>query len=287
MRDVVRFFRKQVAGIVCLVMLVAVGPAAAQQNLSGTYLGLDAAQGLSVQLQDNGRSVSGRVSAPDGSGQSISGEMKDGSAVAKLIFRGQQGIARFTPKGVGLSMIWSPADQNGNRTGGADVVFAFRRQSLDLPAQPAGFVPAPPPGTRRFEPGSFLRSYEFWEPNAVAEIYDVIGEQYRAIIRLFPAVQTDLIWKLCQSTSVPSELGEALRGEGVTCAQVDSTIKASQATGGFNRFKRRVHTEKADALLAVECARGIHNAPVCIDAARRTQRAASALETVATVIKGI
>ncbi len=287
MRDLGRSLRKRVAAALCLLLLMVSGTVAAQDRLNGTYLGLDDAQGLSVQLQDNGRSVTGRVSAPDGSGQAISGDIEGGSAFSKLIFRGQHGIARFTPKGLGLSMIWSPTDQNGNRTGGADVVFAFRRQSLELPAQPAGFVPAPPPGTRRFEPGSFLRSYEFWEPNAVAEIYDVIDEQYRAIIRLFPAVQTDLIWKLCQSTSVPSELGEALRGEGVTCAQVDNKIKASQATGGFNRFKRRVHTEKVDALLAVECARGIHNAPVCVDAARRTQRAATALETVATVIKGI
>ena len=265
-----------IAAWFALFVMFAV-PAQAQQGLDGTYTGLDEARGLTIQLRGTG----GRISAADGSGQAINGRMQNGSVLTDLIFRGQRGTARLTPKSLGLGFVWSP------QAGGNEVVFAFKRQGLETPPPPAGFIPEPPRGTRNVEPASFLASYEFWSPDTVAGVYDGIEEQYRALIRLFPAVQTDLIWKLCQSRSTARELGEAMRGEGVTCGQIDKRMKEAQQTDAFNRFKRRVHSERADAMLAVECARGIHVASTCIDAARRTQRAASSLETVKTVLSGI
>ncbi len=275
MGRLVSHLRTLAIGIVVFAGLAV--PAVAQQRLDGTYQGLDQAHGLTLQLSG----VNGRVSAPDGSGQAIQGRMQNGSVVADLIFRGKRGTARMTPKGIGLGFIWTPQDGTG------DIVFAFKRQGLELPTPPAGFMPQPAPGTRNVDPSRFLASYEFWEPDAVSAVYDSVGEQYRALIRLFPAVQTDLIWKLCQSRTTARELGEALRGEGVTCGQIDKTLKDAQQSDAFNRFKRRVHAERADAMLAVECARGIHQARICIDAAQRTQRAAMSLETVKTVLRGI
>jgi len=265
------------AGAMVLMLTLA---AAAQERLGGVYYGLDEAQGLTIQLQDGGNGATGRISAADGSGQAIDGRRQGGSVVSDLIFRGKQGSARITPKDLGLGITWTPQDGSG------DVVFAFRRRSLELPPLPPGFQPEPYPG-QSVEPHTFLASYEFWAPEAAARVYDGIEEQYRAIIRLFPVVHTDVIWKLCQSSTGARELGEALRGEGVTCAQVDDSLKASQKTNGFNRFKRRVHAERADALRAVECARGIHQPNICVEAAQRTQRAAIALETVKTVLRGL
>ena len=273
-----RVIRLAYAFMGALLCAIATLPAHAQERMDGTYYGLDGAQGLTLQLTQG---PSGRISASDGSGQAINGRMENGSVVADLIFQGKRGTARFTPKGIGIGMVWTANDGSG------ETVFAFRRQNLQLPPMPAGFQPEPPYGTRGVEPSAFLSSYEFWTPNTVAFVYDDIEEKYRAIMRLFPAVQADLIWKLCQSTARPMELGEALRGEGVTCAEVDSTLKDAQRTDAFSRFKRRVHAQRVDAVLAVECARGIHQANICIDAARRTQRAAASLETVKTVLRGI
>ncbi len=267
--------RALAVGFVLLIGLTL--PVLAQERLNGAYYGLDEARGLTIQL--NG--ATGRIGAADGSGQEIQGRMQNGSVITDLIFRGKRGTARLTPKGLGLGFIWTPQDGSG------DVVYAFKRQGLETPPPPVGFIPEPPQGTRYVEPSRFLASYEFWSPDSVASVYDGIEEQYRALIRLFPAVQTDLIWKLCQSRSAARELGEALRGEGVTCGQIDKRMKEAQKSDAFNRFKRRVHSERADAMLAVECARGIHLAPTCIEAARRTQRAASSLETVKTVLRGI
>jgi len=198
-----------------------------------------------------------------------------------LIFRGKRGTARMIPKDLGLGFTWTPNDGSGG-----DVVFAFGRRGLELPTPSASYTPESQIGLR-VEPHVFVASYEFWTPDTVARQYDGLEERYRAIIQLFPAVQTDLIWKLCQSTTRPSKLGEALRGEGVTCNRVDTRLKAAQKTDAFNRFKRRVHIERADAERAVQCARGIHQPSVCVASARRTQQAAASLETVMTVLRGI
>jgi|GEM_PF-1941782 len=267
------------AGAMAILALL-MSPALAQQGLSGTYYGLDDARGLTIDLQESGRGATGRIAAPDGSGQAINGRREGTTIVSDLIFRGKRGTARMTPKGIGLGFAWRSED------GSADVVFAFGRRGLELPPPSASYVPESQLG-RDVRPHVFVASYEFWSPDTVARHYQAMEEKYRAIVQLFPAVQTDLIWKLCQSANRPFGLGEALRGEGVTCEQVDQRLKQSQQTGGFNRFKRRVHTERADAERAVQCAQGIHQPAVCARSARRTQQAAISLETVMTVLRGI
>jgi len=254
--------------------------ATGQERLDGTYYGLDEARGLTIQLQDTGNGATGRISAADGSGQAINGRAQGSSILADLIFRGKRGTARMTPKDLGLGFTWTPGDGSG------EMVFAFGRRGLELPPPSASFVPEDRLGSR-VEAHTLVSSYEFWTPDTVARHYDSLDEKYRAIIQLFPAVQTDLIWKLCQSSVQTTKLGEALRGEGVTCAQVDDRLKAAQRSDAFNRYKRRVHAERVDVERAVQCASGIHLPSVCARSAQRTQRAASSLETVMTVLRGI
>jgi len=266
---------------VAAVAVLLAGEATAQERLDGLYYGLDDARGLTIQLQESRSGATGRITATDGSGQAIEGRREGGSIVSELIFRGKSGTARMTPKDLGLGFVWRPSDGSGG-----DVVFGFGRRGLELPPPSAGFVPENQVGDR-VEPHVFVGSYEFWSPEAVTRFYGGIDEQYRSIIQLFPAVQTDVIWKLCQSPVPSFKLGEALRGEGVTCAEVDRTLKAAQKSDAFNRYKRRVHAERADAERAVQCAMGIHPPAVCAASARRTQQAATSLETVKTVLRGI
>lgn len=279
-RSIRRGVLRALAGAGALLLALA-GPATAQERLDGLYYGLDDARGLTIELREDGSGATGRITAADGSGQAIEGRRQGGSIVSDLIFRGKPGTARMTAKDLGLGFVWSPNDGSVG-----DVVFGFGRRGLELPAPSAAFVPETQVGAR-VEPHVFVASYEFWSPETVARLYGGIDEQYRTIIQLFPAVQTDLIWKLCQSSPRPFELGEALRGEGVTCAEVDRTLKAAQKSDAFNRYKRRVHAERADAERAVQCARGLHQHGICVESARRTQRAAISLETVKTVLRGI
>lgn len=272
---------RMLAALFLVVSGLGAGGAAAQERLDGTYYGIDAAMGLTLSIQETANGATGRIAATDGSGQDIEGRREGAAIVTDLIFRGKQGTARLIPKDIGLGFTWTPNDGSGG-----EVVFAFGRRGLELPPPSPSFVPEDRIGGN-VGPHIFVASYEFWSPGTVTRVYDLMDDKYRTIIQLFPAVQTDLIWKLCQSDTKARGLGAALRGEGVTCAQVDTRLKNAQKTGAFNLFKRRVHSERADAERAVQCARGIHPPHICAESAKRTQAAAISLETVMTVLRGI
>lgn len=270
-------------GLTVFFLCLSPFQAAAQSGFSGQFRGLDDASGLTISLSQSGNNVQGRIAAPDGSGQVLSGALNGGAVESALVYRGQQGRARITLQPLGLAVIWS-----ANNGTGEEVVFLFRRNDLQVPQPSSAYVPPPPPNMLGVsDPVSFLHSYEFWPPDDVSRIYSAIEDRFRTLIQMFPAVQTDVIWKLCGSVVPSDKLASALRGQGVTCAMIDTTLKAAQSDGRFNRYKERVRREKVDALLAVECARGNHTASTCAEAARRTQAAATALETVATVLNRI
>lgn len=251
------------------------------QGLDGTFLGMDGAQGITISLSQGGRGYVGEINAAGGGRADINAALNGEEAEGPLVLQGRSGTMRLSPRPVGLSMVWTPDD------GGTQLVYAFRRQSVQLPSPPAGFVQPPAPGEKRINPIGFLHSYEFWDPNDVARAYDLMEDKYRVIMRTFPAVHGDILWKLCQAGRAPVSLGDALRGQNITCGSLNAKLRESQKTGGFGRFKRRVGLEKQDALLAVECARGIHTAQICRDAASRTQRAATSIVTLTSILDGL
>jgi len=175
-------------------------------------------------------------------------------------------------------MVWRP------NAGGKELVYAFRNERLALPTPPPGYKDPPPPGADRVNPIDFLISYEFWDAAQVARTYDGLDDKFRVIMKSFATVHTDILWKLCRAPVAPTQLTDALRGQGVTCIDVQSKIKLSQTDGAFTSFKQAVQIQKADTLLAVECARGINTASVCARAAQISQQAALSLETAGTVL---
>lgn len=263
-------------------LLLMLLPAAAQQapRLGGTYYGIDAAQGITLSLQPSGSGYSGSLTAGAGGQAGITARGEGLEAVGPLTLRGQPGTVRLSPRPLGLSMIWTPSG------GGAPLVYVFRSQAVDLPPVPAGYQP-PPPSGGRVDPVAFAYSYEFWPADDVGRTYDAMQDKYRVILRTYPAVHTDVLWKLCQADLAPTSLAAALRGQGVTCASLEAGLKRGQASGGFERFKERVRSEREDAVLAIECARGIHTDQICASAAARTQRAAASLDTAAAFIAGM
>ena len=249
------------------------------QELSGTYRGLDGASGITIQLARGGNGYVGQISSGSGGGTALTAEEIPGGARGPLTLQGQPGVVELLFRPVGLSMLWRP------NSGGAELVYAFRREQLALPTPPAGFQQPPPQGATRVNPIDFLNSYEFWEAAQVARAYDGLDDKFRVIMKSWAVVHTDMLWKLCRAPVAPEQLTDALRGQGVTCSQVQQKIKESQATGAFVNFKREVQREKADVLRAVECARGINTSSVCTRAAQRTQQAALSLETVGSVLR--
>ncbi len=251
---------------------------ATAQELRGIYHGLDGAQGIAVQISPvQSGFIVDIVSGSSGSARFEAQAIPNGVR-GPLVLQGQAGTADFIKIPAGLSMVWQP---NG---GGQELVYAFKHQQLALPQLPPGYKNPPPPGADRVNPVDFLTSYEFWEAAQVARAYDGLDDKYRVIMKSYATVHTDMLWKLCRAPVAPDQLTDALRGQGVTCRDVQNKIRDAQSTGEFSNFKRAVHFQKQEAQLAVECARGIHTVSVCTRAAQRTQQATLSLETAATVL---
>jgi hypothetical protein len=252
---------------------------AAAQELGGTYRGLDGAHGITIQLSRGGDGYVGEIFAPSGNRASLNTQATPTGARGPLTLQGQRGTVELRSQPVGLSMIWRPDN------GGTELVYAFRHEQLALPQLPPGYKDPPPFGATRVNPIDFLNSYEFWEAAQVARAYDGLDDKFRVIMKSFATVHTDILWKLCRAPLAPAQLTDALRGQGVTCIDVQQKIKESQKTGAFSNFKRAVHFQKIDALLAVECARGINTASICAQAAQKTQQATLSLETAGSVLQ--
>lgn len=248
------------------------------QELNGTYRGLDGASGITIQIAPGGSGFTGEIIAQAGGRVALDTQAVPGGARGPLTLQGKPGIVELMARPVGLSMVWRPD------SGGTELVYAFRHEQLAVPTPPVGYRDPPPPGATRVNPIDFVNSYEFWEAAQVARAYDGLDDKFRVILKTFAIVHTDILWKLCRAPIAPAQLADALRGQGVTCIDVQNKIKVSQTTGGFTRFKQAVKNQKVDALTAVECARGINPANVCTQSAQRTQQAALSLDTARTVL---
>jgi hypothetical protein len=146
----------------------------------------------------------------------------------------------------------------------------------------------PPPTTppRAIEPRSFVSSYPFWPPLSVAMAYEALEPRFRSVVKLYPLVQADLLWKLCASPQRTPGIAEALRGQGLGCAEVASAFDAMQRGDGFNRFKRDVAADAAILIDALGCADDLRRTdPACARAGRETAARAVSMETAATVLE--
>jgi hypothetical protein len=191
----------------------------------------------------------------------------------------------MTPAAMGLQMTVLPLDREGRPLRQQARSLAFLREGVEAPEQPELYMDAPARAGQETDPDVFLASYQYWTPEGVARGFDNIGARYRTMIRLFPQLHADVLWKLCRAESQRELLAEALRGQGADCAAIEGTVDRLQETGRFGEWKRAVQAE-IDALLpAVQCARGyIVKESVCGPASQRMSEAAVSLETVGTAL---
>ena len=67
----------------------------------------------------------------------------------------------------------------------------------------------------------------------------------------------------------------------------DAAISAGQSSGRFNAFKQQTANQRADALKAIECGRGLYRDAECAAAARKTQEIALSLQSVAGALQAL
>ena len=157
--------------------------------------------------------------------------------------------------------------------------------SLAFEMPPAGFIPAPLRPGQPVAGNGFLASYEFWSPIGVRNGYLGLPDKTRTMMRFFPAVQLDVIFKLCLAPGAEKALATALRGQGVDCPTVTATMAQLQRTGRFDDYKAEVAGERDRLRTSVRCGDGYpESKSTCDSAARTVAQAAVDLRTAASVL---
>lgn len=270
--------------VAVLLLLGKLAPAGADE-LSGLFYGVDDASGASIEIRPDPKGFVGTFFDARGNSQEFKADRNGDAAEAVLDMDGRAVLMRAVPLPYGAEVTLVPFDKAGNLLIQEGRRLSFVRKDLSLPQPGPDFIPAPRDDRGRVTANGFLASYEFWDPTGVRNGYLSLADRSRTVIRLFPAVQFDVIWKLCLAPGAERALAGALRGQGVACAEVIEGIATAQRNGRFERYKADVAAEKAVLLLAVRCAEGYPaSKETCDGAARDLARQAVALDTAATVL---
>jgi hypothetical protein len=280
------YLRFAAAGLlITLLALIGTGNLAEAEDLSGRYFGVGDAIGASIEIQADSEGFTGFFFDANGNMQEFAADRTGDIAEAVLDMGGSTVLMRVIPLPYGAEVAIIPFDESGNLVLGASRLLNFVRTGLNLPEPGADFVDAPRDDRGRITANGFLASYEFWYPTGVRNGYISLPERFRTVMRLFPAVQLDVIWKLCLAPSPDQALAIALRGQGVACPEVIEGIAATQRGGTFTAYKAEVAQQKSTLRMSVRCADGYpESKPNCDRAARELSAQAIALDTAGAVL---
>ncbi len=271
--------------VITLMVLLGSGLAAAAEDLSGFYYGVEDATGASIEIRPDAQGFQGTFFDALGNSQAFVADRTGDVAEAVLDMDGRTVLLRMVPLPYGAEVAIIPFDDAGNLVIEVGRILNFVRTGLSLPQPGADFVEAPRDDSGRITANSFLASYEFWRPTGVRNGYLSLPERFRTVMRLFPAVQLDLIWKLCLAPSADRALAIALRGQGVACAEVIEGIATTQRSGAFATYKTEVTRQKTTLRMSVRCADGYPESKQnCDRAARELSAQAILLDTAGSVL---
>jgi len=271
--------------VITFLMLLGAGGAGAAEQLAGSYYGVDDATGASIEIRPDPDGYQGTFFDARGKSQKFEADQNGDAAEAVLDMDGRAVLIRMSPLPYGAEVSLIPFDEAGNPVIRAGRVVHFVRAGLELPRPGPDFIEAPRDSQRRITGNGFVASYEFWHPTGVRNGYLALPERSRTLMRLFPAVQLDVIWKLCLAPSPERALALALRGQGVSCPEVREGVAQMQRSGRFVKYKAEVAEQRAALRMTVRCAEGYPESKSdCDRSARTLSRQAVSLETAATVL---
>ena len=267
-------------------VLAALMPASAQEVLNGRYFGVDDASGATIQIAPDAEGFRGIFFDPLGNSQEFEADRVDDAAEAVLDMDGRTVLLRMAPLPYGAQVSLVPFDGEGNLILQASRSLGFVREGFRLPELPPDFTEAPRQPGQRIAGNAFLVSYQFWEPAGVVNGYNGLPDRFRTLMRMFPAVQLDVIWKLCLAPGAERALAVALRGQGLGCPQVIDGIANVQRAGRFNAYKQEVEAERSSLRMSVRCADGyVESKPDCDAAARTLSEKAVSMQTASMVLQ--
>lgn len=281
--------------LIAMIALAAIGfasGATAQTGddpipeMKGVYEGVGPSNGMRIVIDDVDRKPGGTFRDSNGKTADIGGGWKAGGLEAILVFPGRPVFVRITPEALGISMTVLPFDQEGNPDPSQARILGFLKEGLDHPEQPALYQDPPPRSDQETDADVFLVSYQFWPPVGVANGFAQIGNKYRTLIRLFPMLHADVLWKMCQTSVRQDLVAEALRGQGATCGTITAAVDGSMRNGRFAEWKADVKKDIDALFTPIQCARGyIVRAEVCEPASAEIAKAAVSLETIGSKLE--
>lgn len=267
-------------------LLAILAPHGALAQFAGRYIGIDAAAGMAIEMEaPRGGQGRGTLRRADGRTIRFSGDVVGDTLEASFTEDGVRTYLRLLAEPIGALMILVPFDAQNQLRVDQTESLAFIREGVSMPAPPERFLPPPDRPVPYIDPQAFVSSYPFWPPRSVAMAYEGLEPRFRSVVKLYPMVQADLLWKLCASPERTPGIAEALRGQGLTCGEVDGIFRTMQGGDGFDRFKRAVAGEARLLMQTLGCADDRRrNDPACRAAAQETARRATSMETAGTVL---
>lgn len=278
--------------IVFQIVILLYSHLSAQANeMAGTFVGIDEADGMAVWINPDPSSTKrfkGRVLAKNKTVYNFTadrvGETLQGQATAG----GRSAYLHISYKSVGIVLNWipilSPAREGVPAKTGETISYVLIREGTYIPQLPGYFAPPPAPDRRSMNTLVFLDSYQFWPPAAVNHGYALIPSNHRALLRFYPTVQTDILWKLCKAGSLSPQRQSTMRGQGVSCPDIIDAVDAMQQYGSFNRYKKDVAVEKEEFRISVGCGQGMLRSETCKKIAKKAAERALDLRNVRSVI---
>ena len=274
-----------IIGRVLIVVAALVAWPAWAEELNGRYYGVEDAVGASIEIAPDSGGYRGTFFDARGKSQKFKADRLGDIAEAVLDMGGRTVLMRIAPLPFGADVSIVPFDAGGNLITSAGRQLSFVRVGLELPTPGPDYIGPPLDDRGRISTNGFLASYEFWDATGVRNGYLSLPDRFRTLIRLFAAVQLDVIWKLCLAPSADRALAIALRGQGVACAEVIDVIADTQRNGTFSQFKAEVAKQKETLRMNVRCADGYpETKPNCDRAARELSAQAVRLETAGAVL---
>lgn len=272
-----------------LAALTLIGyAAAAAAGLPGAYRGLDAAAGMKMEIEAGGGRITGVFTDRDGAATPFDADLLTNGAETVIERAGRSTYMLITEEPLGLRVVLIPMTEAEELITTETEAFVFLDAAVQTPKRPVRYLPPPDGPGANIDPRSFVESYGFWPPAAVGHGYGMVRGRYRTLIRMHAVVQADILWKMCRASAAPAALGDALRGQGVSCADVLSTFGTMVSEGGadaFNAYQQDVEVQKAALVEAIRCSIDYRrNDPACKRAGARVAKAAVSLVTVKTVL---
>lgn len=263
-----------------VVFVLSLTDAHAQDRLNGRYYGIDDATGASIVIRPSGNGYAGTFYDAQGNSEDFKADAIEDAAETVLSMDGRVVLMRMAPLPYGAQVSIVPYGPDGKLIIEASRSLGFLREGVKLPQMPKDGLAPPRSDCTRVGAYGFMVSYEFWPPAGVMNGFNCLPERARTLMRFFPGVKVDVVWKICLAPDNRAALARALQQTGLTCENVVGAVADIQRRNRFSRYKEAVATEREVLTMVMRCAEGYPETKAnCERASRQLKDYAISLKT--------